>query len=834
VAVPVAEGTDAQPKPTVLWAYKAQGNFLASPVPTRDGLLVSALGGLNTGIFYCLAMGENASERVLWSKGAPYIKRPTVSRPAVDGGWIVFGDGMHQTDDALLYCIEAGSGLPVWQLPVPGELVHLEGSPTIEQGRVYIGGGEAGILCVDLRRVSLDGKERDILEARDLVRTRWDEMARAYEAEKKRDPDFATPPSDDAMPKGTPRLLWQAGQKRWHVDAPVAVVGDRVLAASARIEEERIGSRSLVCLRVSDGTLVWERPLAHNPWGGPTVAGESVLVGCSSIRFEPERVDEAQGEVVKVGLSGGEVQWRVAVPGGVLAPVVVRDGLAVFTATDGTLRGLETATGKERWCYRSGDRFFGGPAIVDGVVYAADLAGVVHAVRLEHGAKLWTLDVAADRAVQQPGMVYAAPAVADGRIYVATCNLAGKWAGQPSAVVCISERAGVREAAPEAAVAIDRKRKTVSVPCRVAPRKLPDLKEVYPVEVIATRPAPTGQKAHETVIAVAIKPSRVQEALGALGLVPGKPAKGQQGTAAGPALRLLLEFPGPNGRPRTIPIEKTLVDKRTGRPLPELVWHFTGSAMREPDPGQEDATFGADVTGTLIALFPVTDETVIQSSLTMVEESLLTLDTDKLVLPPEGTEGRLIICVAEDFSPVEPERAPAIARTPLPPLAHTPVAAAVDALLPAPVPLWMPAADTGDGAAPLFLGSTSPRLPRQGTPALTAPLAHGSVPLPARLSVPPLPRDDAGGGPPIGLTPVLRSQRRRPGPHVDSTDVLLREFLLSIEADVRTEPGPFLQLRIPDPFAAAEAVKLRKPLLEDDPPASAASPPSWPTLPTRE
>jgi outer membrane protein assembly factor BamB len=833
-AVPVVEAADGQPKPAVLWAYKAQSNFLASPVPTRDGLLVPALGVYGTGAFYCLAMEQHPPNRVRWVKEDPYLKRPTVSRPAVNGGWIVFGDGMHQTHDAHLYCIEAGSGLPVWKLPVPGEVVHLEGSPAIEEGRVYVGGGEAGILCVDLRRVNIDGRERDVLEARDIVRKRWAEMARAFDAQKKKDPDFATPPSDQAMPKAAPRLLWQAGQKRWHVDAQVALVGGRVLAASARIENEGLGTRSLVCLRAADGTLVWEKPLAHNPWGGPTVAGESVLVGCSSIRREPGRVEEAQGEVVKIGLGSGEVQWRVAVPGGVLSPVVVRDGVAVFTATDGNLWALETATGKERWSYRSGNRFFAGAAVADGVVYTADLGAVVHAVRLEDGAKLWTLDVGADPAVQQPGMVYATPAVADGRIYVATCNVAGKSAGQPSAVVCIAEQAGLRKAATEAAVTVDKSRKTVSVPCRVAQRQLPDLKEVYPVEVIATRPAPTGQKAHETVIVADVKPSRVQEALLALGLAPGKPAKGQQGTAAGPALRLLLEFPGPNGRPRTIPVEKTLVDKRTGRPLPEVTWHFTGSVMREPDPGKSEETFGADASGTLIALFPVTDETVIQSSLTMVEESLLTLDTDKAVLPPEGTEGRLIIAVLEDVPAVEREKMPGMERMPLPPLAHTPVAAAVDAVLPAPVPLWMPAADAGYESTPPFVAGGGPTRPSDGTPAATAPVAYGSVPLPARLSVPPLPHDDAKDGVPIGLTPAVGWQRRRSRQPEDSTDVLLKEFLLSIAVGVRTEPAPFLELRIPDPFAAAEAVKLRKPLPEDDPPASAASPLSWPTLPTRE
>src|SRR5919204_573107 len=85
-----------------------------------------------------------------------------VSSPGVAKGRLVFGDGMHQTDGATLHCLQADGGLPLWQLPVPGKLVHLEGSPTVAEGRVYIGGGAAGVLCADLNRVTLDGKEMDL------------------------------------------------------------------------------------------------------------------------------------------------------------------------------------------------------------------------------------------------------------------------------------------------------------------------------------------------------------------------------------------------------------------------------------------------------------------------------------------------------------------------------------------------------------------------------------------------------------------------------------------------------------------------------------------------
>jgi hypothetical protein len=199
---------------------------------------------------------------------------------------------------------------------------------------------------------------------------------------------------------------------------------------------------------------------------------------------------------------------------------------------------------------------------------------------------------------------------------------------------------------PSPLVVVDREQRTVTVPCVIAPRKLPNLNDIYPIEVIATYPAPQGQKAHETVVTFKeVKPSDVHRALELLGVKPGKPAKGQDAQAQGPELKLFLELPGPDGKPRRVEVEKALVHRDTGKPLPPLKWHFTGSTLRQPDPEKDQYVYGADLSGTLIALFPVTDETVIQSHLTMKEEPLLKLETDKKALPREGIAVKLIIQV---------------------------------------------------------------------------------------------------------------------------------------------------------------------------------------------
>jgi hypothetical protein len=182
------------------------------------------------------------------------------------------------------------------------------------------------------------------------------------------------------------------------------------------------------------------------------------------------------------------------------------------------------------------------------------------------------------------------------------------------------------------------------VQCAIAPRKLPNLNDIYPIEVIACYPAPQGQKAHETVLTFKdIKPSDVHRALELLGLKAGQPARGEDQKAQGPELKLFLEFTGADGKVQRVDLARSMVFRATGKPIPDLRWHFTGSSVKQPDPEKEDRVYAADLTGTLITLLPVTDETVIQSHLTLKDETTFKLETDKKLLPKEGTAAKLII-----------------------------------------------------------------------------------------------------------------------------------------------------------------------------------------------
>src|SRR5437879_3566111 len=114
---------------------------------------------------------------------------------------------------------------------------------------------------------------------------------------------------------------------------------------------------------------------------------------------------------------------------------------------------------------------------------------------------------------------------------------------------------------------VDKDKKTISITCKMAPRRLAKYTEVYPLEVIATFPDehnPQGKKAHETVVTFTnVKPSEVHQALESFGLKPGVPGMGVGQMGKGPEVKIYLEVPGPDGKPQKVPIEKTMQDRKT-------------------------------------------------------------------------------------------------------------------------------------------------------------------------------------------------------------------------------------------------------------------------------
>jgi outer membrane protein assembly factor BamB len=436
-----SDGKPGPAKPNILWSMQAKEHYVASPVPAGDRLFVSGLGAFNVASFQCLSTDPKAAKRLLWNKSTPGLKLPTVSAPAIVDGRVIFGDGMHQTDGATLHCLGFDKGMRIWQYrtPPPDRLVHLEGSPTVSGNLAYIGGGNLGVICVDIDKVSLEGKVLPPKEIQKILDEKWAVLQKKYEDEKKKDPDFAIPPTEDDLPKATPALAWQRGQNKWHVDSPVNLVGDKLLVATAFLEKEMVGDKALYCLDAKTGDEKWRVPLKLNPWGGASVLGKTVVITGSSIGYYPGQLKGAKGDITALDLESGKQIWSKEMPGGAVSCAVLADGMAICTATDGKVRAFDLATGERKWIYESKMPYFAPPAYSDGVVYAGDLNGGIHAIDAKTGAPKWTLDLGA-APLSLPGSVYGGPIVYGGRVYVNTCNLEGIHANKPTVVVCIGEK----------------------------------------------------------------------------------------------------------------------------------------------------------------------------------------------------------------------------------------------------------------------------------------------------------------------------------------------------------------------------------------------------------
>lgn len=207
-------------------------------------------------------------------------------------------------------------------------------------------------------------------------------------------------------------------------------------------------------------------------------------------------------------------------------------------------------------------------------------------------------------------------------------------------------------------IVVDKDKRTVSVDAKIAPRIIDDPRykkedgKPYPLEVIASWPFPKGQKAHETVVTIDVKPSEVHKALESLGLKAGKPVVGESKEAAqGPEVKIYVEVSAEDGKSKRLPIERLLVDPKTNKPMPKVQWRFTGSVLKQPNPDKDEKVYGADLTGTLISIFPVTNETVFQTNLSMKEEKYVKLETNAKLLPKVGTAVKLVIEVPQRKTP---------------------------------------------------------------------------------------------------------------------------------------------------------------------------------------
>jgi outer membrane protein assembly factor BamB len=141
----------------VVWERKF-GNkegILATPAVVGNRLYVASadLWGLGSSKLYCLDADTGGK---VWEL-EPEEFRPTFSSPVVVGSRLVCGEGLHDTKDARLICVDIADERQPKVLWTFAANFHVECTPVIAGDRVFVNAGDNGVFCVDLETAGKSG-----------------------------------------------------------------------------------------------------------------------------------------------------------------------------------------------------------------------------------------------------------------------------------------------------------------------------------------------------------------------------------------------------------------------------------------------------------------------------------------------------------------------------------------------------------------------------------------------------------------------------------------------------------------------------------------------------
>ncbi len=395
-------------------------------------------------------------------KWAVKIGRQSYATPIVAGGKVFIGtnndrprDPRLTGDRGVLMCLNAADGALAWQLVVPKladdpykdwPRVGLCSPPTVEGDRVYVVTNRAEVLCLDINGQA-DGNDGPFT----------DEGTYVVPAGKK----AITPGPTDAD------ILWRfdmvAGAGIWPHDSAhssILIHNDRLYLNTGNGVDNthkvvrRPDGPSLIVLDKATGKLIGRDRegigprIFHSTWASPsmgTVAGKPLVFfgGGDGVvyAFDPLAADKTVGgapatlkrvwrfdcdpTAPKENVSR-YLRKRTVGPSNIMGMPVFHGG-RVYVAAGGDIwwgkraawlkcidagkTGDVTETA-EVWSYPLNRHCCSTPSIQNGLVYIADVSGVVHCSDAATGRARWTHDTNGD--------IWGSTLLADGKVYVGT------------------------------------------------------------------------------------------------------------------------------------------------------------------------------------------------------------------------------------------------------------------------------------------------------------------------------------------------------------------------------------------------------------------------------
>lgn len=383
------------------WSWNDHKTVFSSPTVAGDRVYFTTVTGIGPftptgkGAVVCV---DAESGREQWRyEGDDGDLRGTFSSPAVGEERIVVGEGLHQTSDARVTCLDL-SGRKIWDYRTAS---HVESTPCIHAGRVYVACAGDGFYCFDLAP-DAEGKANVV----------WHLAGDRYA-------DCESSPVTDGQTVwfglgegGNAIVAVNAadGSERWRVTTPYPVFAAPTFVA----DNEREG-HGWVYVGMGNGNFMFS-------------ADDLRAARVEAMRDEGKSADQiaaaekalaTAGAVWCLNAATGHVEWQHDLPDTVLDSIAYqpptgsgpdrlffgsRDGFAYALSADGTLLG--------KW--NAGSPILASPALGRNHVYFATKSGRLFALKSDTLQPVW------DMTVQQTGTLTSSPALADGRVFIGT------------------------------------------------------------------------------------------------------------------------------------------------------------------------------------------------------------------------------------------------------------------------------------------------------------------------------------------------------------------------------------------------------------------------------
>jgi outer membrane protein assembly factor BamB len=391
--------------------------------------------------------------KAIFSSPVVWVEPPEKGAPPA-ARFLVIGEGYHDDREGRLICLDLepvrkskGKEPPKlhWFLQATD---HVESTPCILDGKVFVGTGDDGYWAVELATGKVLWHVEGTSARYELLGPKAAEMAALagktvavtgpikrlnHGVKNKDDPGTMTVEVKEYREAAAPpvplmesgrtldRTVWgkvAKDEKGPYLaieftnpdseSSPVAVE-NRVLFGSG------VGGQRVNCVDAATGALIWKVSVPYPAFGAPTVVGDKVLIGVGKGDFVHSAPDPV-GLILCLSLKDGTTKWETKIADTILGAITVQEGRAYACARDGIVYGVDLEKGTILSKFATGSPLVSSPVVTADAIYAGNDGGRLFCFDRKTGAMRFTTPVS-------PGSpIVSSPAVSAGKLFMGTRN----------------------------------------------------------------------------------------------------------------------------------------------------------------------------------------------------------------------------------------------------------------------------------------------------------------------------------------------------------------------------------------------------------------------------